>query len=150
MQVKDIMSRSVRTVQPDTPLLEVSSIMCLYRLSGLPVIKDGKLIGFVAEKDVLAKLFPTLSDLMDGMATVDYSSMESQYRDVMNLKAADIMSTRVISVRPDMHALQAAAIMARHNFRRIPVASGDSLEGMVSLGDVHKALFHANVSQMGR
>jgi CBS domain-containing protein len=40
--------------------------------------------------------------------------------------------------------------MARHNFRRIPVATGDKLEGMVSLGDVHKALFHANVSNMGR
>lgn len=150
MLVKDIMSRSVRTVLPDTPLLEVSSIMCLYRLSGLPVVKDGRLAGFVAEKDVLARLFPSLSDLMEGMATVDYSSMESQYREVMNLKAADIMSSRVISVRPDMHALQAAAIMARHNFRRIPVATGDTLEGMVSLGDVHKALFHANVSQLGR
>jgi CBS domain-containing protein len=150
MLVKDIMIRSIRTVQPDTPLLEVSSIMCLYRLSGLPVVQDGKLMGFVAEKDVLSRLFPSLSDLMDGMATVDYSSMEAQYKEVMNLKTADIMSSRVISVRPDMHALQAAAIMARHNFRRIPVATGDKLEGMVSLGDVHKALFHANVSNMGR
>jgi CBS domain-containing protein len=150
MLVKDIMIRSIRTVQPDTPLLEVSSIMCLYRLSGLPVVKDGKLMGFVAEKDVLARLFPSLSDLMEGMATVDYSSMEAQYREVMHLKTVDIMSSRVISVRPDMHALQAAAIMARHNFRRIPVATGDQLEGMVSLGDVHKALFHANVSGMVR
>lgn len=150
MLVKDIMIRSIRTVQPDTPLLEVSSIMCLYRLSGLPVVEDGKLKGFIAEKDVLSRLFPSLSDLMEGMATVDYSSMEAQYKEVMNLKTADIMSSRVISVRPDMHALQAAAIMARHNFRRIPVATGDQLEGMVSLGDVHKALFHANVSNMGR
>ena len=150
MLVKDIMIRSIRTVQPDTPLLEVSSIMCLYRLSGLPVVEDGKLKGFIAEKDVLSRLFPSLSDLMEGMATVDYSSMEAQYKEVMNLQTADIMSSRVISVRPDMHALQAAAIMARHNFRRIPVATGDQLEGMVSLGDVHKALFHANVSNMGR
>ena len=110
MLVKDIMIRSIRTVQPDTPLLEVSSIMCLYRLSGLPVVRDGKLVGFIAEKDVLSRLFPSLSDLMEGMATVDYSSMESQYRDVMNLKTADIMSSRVITVRPDMHALQAAAL----------------------------------------
>ena len=150
MLVKDIMIRSIRTVQPDTPLLEVSSIMCLYRLSGLPVVQDGKLKGFVAEKDVLSRLFPSLSDLMEGMASVDYAAMEAQYKEVMNLKTADIMSSRVISVRPDMHALQAAAIMARHNFRRIPVASGEQLEGMVSLGDVHKALFHANVSQVAR
>jgi CBS domain-containing protein len=150
MLVKDIMSRSIRTVHPDTALLEVSSIMCLYRLSGLPVVKDGKLLGFVAEKDVLARLFPSLGDLMEGMATMDYAGMEAQYKEVMHLKTADIMSSRVIAVRPDMHALQAAAIMARHNFRRIPVATGDQLDGMVSLGDVHKALFQANVASMVR
>lgn len=150
MFVKDIMSRGIRTVQPDTALLEVSSLMCLYRLSGLPVVTEGKLVGFIAEKDVLSRLFPTLSDLMDGMATVDYAAMEDQYKEVMYLKTADIMSSRVITVRPDMYVLQAAAIMARHNFRRIPVATGDQLEGMLSLGDVHKALFHANVSRVAR
>ena len=150
MFVKDIMSRGIRTVRPDTALLEVSSLMCLYRLSGLPVVTEGKLVGFVAEKDVLTRLFPTLSDLMDGMRTVDYAAMEEQYKEVMYLKTTDIMSSRVITVRPDMYVLQAAAIMARHNFRRIPVATDDQLEGMLSLGDVHKALFHANVSGTGR
>ncbi len=147
MLVQDIMIRNARTVQPETPLLEVSSIMCLYRLSGLPVVQDGKLVGFIAEKDVLSRLFPTLGDFRDGMVGMDFAAMEAQYKDVMYLKTADVMASRVISVRPDMHALQAAATMVRHNFRRIPVATGDKLEGMVSLGDVHKALFHLNVSQ---
>lgn len=150
MLVKDIMSRGARTVGPDTPLLEVSSLMCLYRLSGLPVVVDGKLTGFVAEKDVLSRLFPTLSDFSDGMKGVDYAAMEAQYKEVLHLKTADIMATRVITVSPEMHALQAAAAMARHNFRRIPVATDDTLVGMLSLGDVHKALFHANVSGIGR
>jgi CBS domain-containing protein len=147
MLVKDIMSHNIRTVAPDTPLLEVSSLMCLYRLSGLPVVENGKLVGFVAEKDVLSRLFPTLADFRDGMLGIDYAAMEAQYKEVMHLKTADIMATRVVSVPPDMPALQAAATMARHNFRRIPVASDDTLEGMLSLGDVHKALFHANVSR---
>ena len=147
MLVKDIMITRARTVSPETPLLEVSSSMCLYRLSGLPVVEAGRLVGFVAEKDVLSRLFPTLADFRDGMVGVDYAAMEAQYRDVMHLKTADIMSTRVIGVSPEMHALQAASTMVRHNFRRIPVVTGDTLEGMVSLGDVHKALFHANLSQ---
>ncbi len=147
MLVQDIMSRNVRTVSPDTPLLEVSSLMCLYRLSGLPVVQDGKLVGFVAEKDVLARMFPTLADFRDGMRGVDYEAMEAQYKEVMYLKTADLMATRVISVPPDMHALQAASNMVRYNFRRIPVAKDDTLLGMLSLGDVHKALFHGNVSQ---
>lgn len=147
MVVKEIMTTNIRFVTPETPLLEVSSIMCLYRLSGLPVLRDGVLAGFIAEKDVLSKLFPTLGDFRDGLLGIDYAAMEAEYRQVMNLRTADVMATRVISVRPDMPAMQAAATMVRHNFRRIPVANGDKLEGMISLGDVHKALFHANVSR---
>lgn len=151
MKVQDIMVRNIRVAHPDTSLLEISSVMCLYRIPGLPVVEEGKLVGFVAEKDVLARLFPSLADLMEGMATVDFEGMEQQYGDVMNLKVRDIMTHQAISVRPDMSILQAAAIMARYKFRRIPVtSSGDKLEGMVSLGDVHKALFHANVSRMGQ
>lgn len=36
--------------------------------------------------------------------------------------------------------------MAGNRFRRIPVANGDELVGMLSLGDVHKAIFHANIT----
>ena len=72
--------------------------------------------------------------------------MEAQYKEVMYLETADIMATRVISVQPDMPALLAAATMARHNFRHIPVATDATLAGMLSLGDVHKYLFHACVS----
>ncbi len=52
MQVKDIMSAGVKVIEPDTKLVEVASLMCLYRYSGLPVVDDGKLVGLIAEKDV--------------------------------------------------------------------------------------------------
>lgn len=146
MQVQDIMNHNVRTVTPNTSLMEVSSIMCLYRLSGLPVVENGKLLGFVAEKDLLSRSFPSLGDFADGMHA-SYEEMESQYKEVVGMRVSDVMATRVISVLPKMPVMQAAATMVRHNFRRIPVASGNTLLGMISLGDVHKALFHAHVSK---
>lgn len=146
MQVKDIMSRNVRSVRPDTPLLEVSSIMCLYRLPGLPVVEGSKLVGFIAEKDLLSRSFPTLDDFVDGLRG-NYEEMESQYKDVVRLRVADVMATRVISVTPEMHVMQATAIMVRNRFRRIPVATDGTLVGMLSQGDVHKALFHAHISR---
>mgnify|MGYP002635029243 CR=1 FL=1 len=55
MLVEDVMSRSLKTVNPDTPLAEVVSMMCLYRLSGIPVVEDdNKLVGFISERDVLS------------------------------------------------------------------------------------------------
>jgi CBS domain-containing protein len=146
MLVSEIMSRAPKTVTPDTKLLEVVSLMCLFRFSGLPVEEDGKLIGIIAEKDVLHRMFPTLEDFKDMMAAPDYDGMMHQYKDVVNLRVSDVMTPNVITVSPDMHIMKAATVMVRHKFRRIPVADGGKLVGMLSLGDIHKAIFQANIS----
>ena len=152
MQVKEIMTHSPRTVTPETSLLEVVSLMCLYRFSGLPVMEEGKMIGFIAEKDVLNKLFPTLEEMMsEGFGSVDLDAMMGRYGDVVNLKVKDLMIGKVITVSPDDHILRAATTMVRHKFRRIPVAAAGELVGMLSLGDIHKAIYQTNVSKgMGR
>jgi CBS domain-containing protein len=142
MLVRDIMSAHVKTVVPETPLTEVVALMCLYRYSGLPVVDDGnELIGIIAEKDVLHRLFPKLEDLMDGWASIDLDGMMGQYKDVVKLKVKDIMTRNPLTVPPDMHILKTATVMARRNYRRIPVAEGGKLLGMLSVGDVHKAIF---------
>lgn len=146
MKVKDIMTTNVRTVSSDKKLGEVVSLMCIYRYSGIPVVDDGKLIGTVSESDVLGKMFPKLEDLMSGMSTVDYDAQMDQYSDVVSITVKDVMTPVVISVKPDMHILQAASMMVGRKFRRIPVAEGDKLVGMVSMGDVHKAIYQSTLA----
>jgi len=146
MQVKDIMSRSVKTVTPRSPIAEVVSLMCLYRYSGLPVVENGKLVGIIAEKDILARLLPNLEELMDRMSAIDFDALINNYSGLMKLQVTDLMTRGVATVSPDMHILKATAVMAGKRFRRIPVAEGDTLVGMLSLGDVHKAIFHANIA----
>ena len=146
MQVKDIMSTSVKTVTPDTPLIEVVSLMCLYRFSGLPVVDNDKLVGIISEKDILHDMLPDVNELMGSMAAIDFDALLNDYSKVIKLKVADLMTAGVVSVTPDMHILKAASVMAGKRFRRIPVADGDALAGMLSLGDVHKAIFHKNIS----
>lgn len=148
MLVKDVMGCSVRSVKVDTPLIEVVSLMCLYRFSGLPVVDDEmKLIGFIAEKDVLDRMLPSLQDLVGGgKASIDVDDMMGTYKDVVKLKVEDIMTKGAISVSPETHVLRAAAVMARNKFRRIPVADAGTLVGMISLGDVHKAIYQSNIA----
>lgn len=146
MLVKDIMTTNVRTVTSDKKLGEVVSLMCIYRYSGIPVVDDGKLVGTVSESDVLGKMFPKLEDLMDSMSSVDYEALMKQYINVVNVQVKDVMTPTVITVRPDMHILQAASVMCGRKFRRIPVAVGNELVGMVSMGDVHKAIFQSTVA----
>lgn len=148
MQVQDIMSREVRSVRPDTKVMEVSSLMCLYRFHGLPVVdEENRLIGLIAEKDVLHSLFPSVESLMvEGIAHVDLDREMGKYKDVLSQPVSALMTRNPIAVNPDMHVLRAATIMVRNRFRRIPVAKDGILVGMLSLGDVHKAIFHANVA----
>jgi CBS domain-containing protein len=146
MNVEDIMTTNVRTVTSDKKLSEVVSLMCIYRYSGIPVVDDGKLVGTVSESDVLGKMFPRLEDLMDSMSAVDYDEQMNKYSDVVNVTVKDVMTPVVISVKPEMHILQAAATMVGRKFRRIPVAVGDKLVGMVSMGDVHKAIYQSTLA----
>ena len=146
MLVEDIMSSSLKTVNPDTPMSEVVTMMCLYRLSGIPVVEDSnKLVGFISERDVMDPMFPKIEDMMDGMATIDMTAALGKYNDVVAMKVSDLMTKSVISVEPGLEILKAASKMVGNKFRRIPVAVGDRLIGMLSLGDVHKSIYLEHV-----
>jgi len=146
MKVEEIMTTNVRTVSSDKKLGEVASLMCIYRYSGIPVVDDGKLVGMVSESDVLSKMFPKMEDLVGGMSGVDYNKLMEQYGDVVHIGVSDVMSRVVISASPDMHVLQAASMMCIRKFRRIPIAVGDKLLGMLSMGDVHKAIYQSTLA----
>jgi acetoin utilization protein AcuB len=59
LKVKDVMSREVITTTPDTPLEEAAAILSDNKISGLPVMSDGKLIGIITDTDVF-KVFTYL------------------------------------------------------------------------------------------
>jgi len=148
MKVQEVMTRFVRSVGIDTKVMEVASIMCLYRIPGIPVVSDdGKILGIIAEKDVLHSLFPTLENLMEeGMGNVDLDKQMAKYKDVLAQPVTALMTPNPITVLPEMHVLRAASLMVSNRFRRIPVAHNGVLVGMLSLGDVHKAIYHLNVA----
>jgi CBS domain-containing protein len=146
MLVEDIMSTSLKTVKPDTPMSEVVSMMCLYRLSGIPVVEeDNRLVGFISERDVLNPMFPTLEDIMDSMATIDMTDALGTYSNIVGMKVNELMTKTVISVSPKTEILKASARMIGNRFRRIPVAVDGKLVGMLSVGDVHKSIYLRHV-----
>jgi acetoin utilization protein AcuB len=60
--LKDVMTKDVITVKPDTPVQEAARIMADKKVGGLPVVQNGKLIGVITETDlfrVLVELMPS-------------------------------------------------------------------------------------------
>ncbi len=150
MLVREIMNTRVKTAAPDTSIREITTAMCLNRISGLPIVDaEGAIVGIVSEKDVLHHMFPDVQEYVEN-GVQDFESMESQYRSVMGLTAADLMSREVTTVAADMPVLKAAAMMWLRKVRRIPVSEGGRLVGIVSIGDVHRAIFANNLNREQR
>jgi len=146
MLVEDIMTKAVKTAMPDTLVREVAVIMCFNKISGLPVVDgEGRLAGMISEKDILWGMFPSLAESVRLPSVADFEALEKEYKDVLNLRVAELMTSKVFTVNPDMPVLRAATIMFRNRIRRIPVANDGKLVGIVSVGDVHKAIFRCNL-----
>ncbi len=60
LRVRDVMTWDVVTVRPEAPVGEAAALMFESRVSSLPVLRDGRLVGIVTERDVLKALAATL------------------------------------------------------------------------------------------
>ena len=141
MLVKEIMNTNVRTARPDSSINDVAIVMCFNKISGLPVIDDdNKIVGIISEKDILNGIYPNVSEFME-MGRVDFESLEQEYRDLINLHVSDLMTPNVLTVTPEDPVLRAVSVMGINKIRRIPVAEDGVLRGIISMGDVHKAIF---------
>ena len=142
MRVEEVMTRWVKTVAPNDRLHEVSASMCLHRIPNLPVVENtDHLVGIIAESDILRYLFPTLETIIGaGLDKIDFDAMEDDYRNLNKMKVADLMNRNVHTVHPEMPVLKATSVMVYYKLRRIPVVEDGRLKGVLSLGDVHKAL----------
>ena len=149
MIVKDIMNTSVKSATADTPIKDIASIMCFNKISGVPVLdSEQKLVGVLSEKDILRNMFPDVKTVMEQGGTPDFEAIEGDYKDILHKKVGDIMTQTVASVTPDMPLLKAASLMCSKQIRRIPVTDENNVVvGIVSIGDVHKAIFQENLLQ---
>jgi len=146
MLVREIMNNRVKAARTDQTIREVAAVMCLNEISGVPVVDErNEIVGVLSEKDILHHMFPDPQAFMEDRAVYDFEHMEKDYREVLNLRVGDLMTRLVATVDPEMPVLKAAATMWLRKIRRIPVTEGKQLVGIVSIGDVHKALFRENL-----
>ena len=66
MPVSEVMEREPVTVTPETPTLEAIDRMRRNRVSALPVVKDGQLVGLVSETDYMPMAYHLLEDGLQG------------------------------------------------------------------------------------
>ncbi len=141
MLVKEIMNTNVKVAKLTTPIREIAVTMCFNKISGVPVVNDqNEIIGLISEKDILNSMYPKVDEYMQ-IGRYDFEQLEEEYTDILNLQVKDIMKPGLFTVKPDEPILKAVSVMCLKKIRRIPVAEDKKLIGIISIGDVHKAIF---------
>ena len=128
MFVSERMSRPVICVSPDEPINEVLAMFRKEHIRRAPVMKDGKLIGIVSERDLLNAAPSSATTL---------NVWELNYL-ISKVKIKDVMSKKVITVDQDTPIEEAARIMADKKIGGLPVLSGEKVVGIITETDLFK------------
>jgi CBS domain-containing protein len=147
----DVMTREVVSVGPDTPVRAIAELLFTRRISGVPVLEDGRLIGVVSEGDLIGHAAATgeqrrswwLSALMNDSASArDYAKTHGR-------TARDVMTSAVITIGEAATLAEIAKTLERHRIKRVPVLREGKLVGIVSRGNLLQALATLEVEAAG-
>jgi len=141
MKVRDIMTRDVITVTPTTPIRGAAQALVAHGISGLPVVDDaGRVVGVLSEGDLILRHKPRERLPWWRVFFEDGERLAREYQKALGVTVGEVMTRAVISVSPDFEVESAAAILDEHRVRRVPVIEAGRLVGIVSRGDLVRAL----------
>ena len=121
MKVREIMSRNLECIEPDTSIKEAAANMRLLDVGFLPICEGNRVLGILTDRDI------TIRHVADG---------QNPYR----VTARDIMTPNVFYCFADQDVEEVGRYMQEHQVRRVLIFDRwQNLVGVVSLGDISKA-----------
>ena len=144
MNAEDIMTMTVVTVSPELPVHDLAVLLSERKISAVPVVKHGRLVGIVSEADLMHRheigTDGALSHepLWLRLFAVDRSS--DRYVKSHARLVRDIMTREVVTVAPDTPLAEVSSLLEKQGIKRVPVVRGDSLVGIVSRADLVRTL----------
>lgn len=143
MQVRDVMTRSVITVEPEESVLLAARLMLQHRISGLPVVNGkGTLVGIVTEGDFLRRgeLGTTRQRPKWLEFIVGPGRLADEYVHSSGRKVAEIMTPDPYTIAEDASLESVVEAMERRRIKRLPVVRDGRLVGIVSRANLMHAL----------
>lgn len=120
-QILDAKGARIVAVPPDAPVLEVIRLMAEHHIGSVLVVQDGRLVGIATERDYARKV------ILQGRSSAD-------------TPVGQIMSSPVLTVIPTDTAQTCMGLMTERKIRHLPVVDNGQLLGLISIGDLVKAV----------
>ena len=122
--VRDLLKqkgREVWSVAPDSTVYDALKLMAEKNIGALLVIDAGRPVGIFSERDYARQV------ILKGKTSKDTPVRE-------------VMTTKVVFVRPEQSIEECMALMTDRRFRHLPILEDGALVGILSIGDVVKAV----------
>ena len=118
MKVKDVMTKLVEFVRPETTVQEAAGKMKDLNVGPIPVCEGERVLGILTDRDIVVRAV-------------------AEGRDARTTRVQDVMTRDVVCCTEDDDVKEAARLMKEHQIRRVVVVTADKrLAGIVSLGDI--------------
>jgi CBS domain-containing protein len=111
----------VWSVAPETPVIEALRLMAEKDVGAVLVLRAEQLVGILSERDYARKV------VLRGRSSRD-------------TEVSEIMTARVVCVRPETTSEECMALMTDKRVRHLPVQENERILGVISIGDVVKAI----------
>jgi CBS domain-containing protein len=102
-----------------TPVSEVVATLATRRIGALPVMREGRVVGIVSERDIIYRL-------------------ADRGKGCLDVAVEEIMTSPAITVEPSTTIDEALGMMTRRRFRHFPVVENGNLIAFISIGDLVK------------
>lgn len=127
MRVRDIMTTNLITISSNKSIAEADDILAANKISRLPVVDDGKLVGIISKSRILKATAPQNTPVAVWRLPHFFFGM----------KVREIMIKDMVTVTPDMTVEGAAFLAQEKRVGGTPVVEGDKLVGIVTSNDYH-------------
>ncbi len=128
MQVREIMTREVKTVSPSETIQKAAEIMKSVDCGSVPVVDGSRVTGMLTDRDIV------ISAVAGGKPS--------------STPVKECMTDTVVSISPEKEAQSAANLMADNQVRRLPVVENGKLVGIVAIADLARKNIY--VSESGK
>ncbi len=153
MQARDVMTKAVVTIKPETPIGEIAQLLLEKRISGVPVVDEtGSVAGMVTEGDLLKSNAPDpekrrewwLTLLAEGEALSKefLATIRNNHR-----MAREIMSAPVVTVTEDTDIAEIGKLFTTLQIKRVPVTREGRITGIVARADLVRAIANQHTKQ---
>jgi CBS domain-containing protein len=142
LRVEDVMTHLVVTLRSEDAIEDAGRMLARNRISGAPVVHEGKLVGVASRADLMRAIAPPhVGFPFEAIDPLRFQLRQTPSCLVHGACVGDVMSREVVSISRDASVWEAASLLDRHGFRRLPVIDGDGyVMGVLARSDLVRAM----------